>query len=526
MKAKKVLLTTLLVAAVGFSAACSNNGGNNGGNGNEGATATNKPAAETEKPADIVQLKAITMGTEPASGMDNFYKQLDELTIKDLGMTIRFDFIPWGDEKNQISRAIVAKEYDVYVGGGFSDFSAFAAKNAFADLTPLLEKTPALVEHYKGSLERVKLDGKVFGIPQYNKPGAGGQGVLYREDLRKEWGLPEIKNLATLEQYLYKAKEQFSGVPMINDKRFADNLWTMLAGDKYFTVTDPYTVASQSEPYKAISKFDTPEFKLVIEKAKQWYEDGIVDHDILAGQGNETSKTLELMKANQKPLEFNNHFGAVSSGYIGALKTAFPEQEFGWLDFTYDMFPNTVFLPRMSAATTTMISIGSHSKHAELALKFIEKAHTDQTYYNLLMFGVEGENYKLTDTGLNYEGIDDKNKKPGWTGLIDGYMQPEIAYPGEWQAFADKLTKTEGPALAEKNGPDPYEGFVFNSSELQAENASLETVKTQYIQPLSVGVTNNIDKDLAEVQKQLKGAGLEKYMTTLQAQLDAFSATK
>lgn len=522
MKVKKTLLTALLVAAVGVSAACSNSGGNN----SEGSAATNKPAAETEKPAEIVQLKAITMGTEPASGMDNFYKQLDEMTIKDLGITVRYDFIPWGDEKNQISRAIVAKEYDLYVGGAWSDFSSFASKNAFADLTPLLEKTPALVEHYKGALERVKLDGKVFGIPQFGKPGAGGQGVLYREDLRKQWGLPEIKDLATLEQYLYKAKDEFPGVAMINDKRFADNLWWMLAGGKYFTVADPYIVAAVNEPYKAINKFDTPEYKLVLEKAKQWYDDGIVDHDILAGQGNETSKTLELMKANQKPLEFNNHFYAVSGSYIGALKAAYPEQEFGWFDFLFDLYPETIFMPRLSPSTTTMISVGSHSKHAELALKFIEKAHTDQTYYNLIQFGVEGENYNMTDAGINYDGIDDKNRKPGWTGLADGYMQPTTTYPGEWQAIFDKFASTEGPANAEKNGSDPYEGFVFNSAELQVENASLETVRAQYIQPLSAGVTKNIDKDLAEVQKQLKGAGIEKYLLTIQAQLDTFAATK
>lgn len=174
--------------------------------------------------------------------------------------------------------------------------------------------------------------------------------MLYREDLRKQWGLPEIKDFASLEQYLYKAKDEFPGAPMINDKRFADNLWLMLASDKYYTVADPYIVAASNEPYKAINKFETPEYKPVVEKAKQWYDDGIVDHDILAGQGNETSITLELMKANQKPLEFNNHFGAISSSYVGALKAAYPERELGWFDFIFDMHPDTIFL--------TMISIG------------------------------------------------------------------------------------------------------------------------------------------------------------------------
>ena len=127
------------------------------------------------------------MGREPASGMDRFYQQLDALTIKDLGATIRFDFIPWGDEKNQISRAIASKEYDLYVGGAWSDFTSFVARNAFANLTPLLDQVPDLVSHYDGKLNSVMIHGRLFGIPQYNMPGGGGEGMLFREDLRKAW---------------------------------------------------------------------------------------------------------------------------------------------------------------------------------------------------------------------------------------------------------------------------------------------------------------------------------------------------
>ncbi|MFB4324078.1 hypothetical protein RB298_17205 [Priestia sp. BR_2] len=35
--------------------------------------------------------------------------------------------------------------------------------------------------------------------------------------------------------------------------------------------------------------------------------------EILAAQGNATGETLEWMKTDKKPLEFNNHFDAVSS---------------------------------------------------------------------------------------------------------------------------------------------------------------------------------------------------------------------
>ncbi|MRN55031.1 DUF3502 domain-containing protein [Paenibacillus monticola] len=505
---------------LGISTACSNSGNTNVG----GEPTKSGNTAATEAPKEIVELKAITMGSEPKSGLDNFYKQLDELTVKDLGIKVRFDFIPWGDEKNQISRAIAAKEYDLYVGGVWSNFTDFAAKNAFADLTPLLSKVPDLVEHYKGALDRVKIEGKVFGIPQYNKPGGGSEGMLYREDLRKKWGLPEINSLETAEQYLYKAKEEYQATPMLNDKRFANNLWTMIAGGKYLTVAAEYAVAPVDDPYKVISMYDTPEYKQVIEVAKKWYDDGIVDHDVLAAQGNATAETLELMKADQKPLEFNNHLGAVSSNYINPLKEALPDSEYGWYDYFLNNVPS--YMPKMSAGSMTFISVGANSQYVEQALKFIEKAHTDQTYYNLLSYGALDENYKVDAEGfINYDGIPTDNVKPAWTGLNDGYMNLEVNYPGEWKDIYDNI-QIEGAKLAEAGGTDPYEGFNFDTSSLATELSNLETVKTQYIQPLAVGMTNNIDGDLAKVQKQLKGAGFDAYLTELQKQVDAFVAAK
>lgn len=519
---KTVLSVVLLSSVVMMGVACSSD--------KKDTAASPAGSTASVQPDKIVELKAVSMGVEPASGLDNFYKQLDELTKKDLGATIRFTFIPWGDEKNQISRSIVAKEYDIYVGGAWSDFKNFALKNAYADLKPFLSKTPKLVEHYQGVLDRVTIDGKLFGIPQLAKAGgAGGEGMLYREDLRKKWGLPEIKDLATVEQYLYKAKQEFPDTPMINDKRVAENVWRMVAGGKYVTVSTLQgtilTVAPVSEPYKVISIYDTPEYKEVLNVVKKWYDDKIIAHDILAAQGNETSKTLELMKANKKPLEFNNHFGAVSSGYIPDLKSKQPEWEFGWFDYGI-MYPNTIFLPKHSVETSTMISVGAHSKNVETALKFIEKAHTDRTYFDLLMYGVLNENYKLNGESVSFEGIDPKNKKPAWTGLNDQYMNRVDKYPGEWQKVNDDL-QAQGAKLVSQLKPDPYEGFVFNTADLAAETSSMETVRTQYAQPLAVGmVKKSQEADLQTLVQQLKGAGYDKYISSLQKQLDEFAASK
>lgn len=519
----KASIVFLLVMSVVLSA-CGNANKNEGGSSASPSGSASASPSESAKPAEIVQLKGITMGNEPASGMDNFYKELDALTIPDLGATFRFDFIPWGDEKNQISRAIASKEYDLYVGGAWSDFATFASKNAFWDMTPYLQANPALGEHYKGQLDYFKIDGKVYGIPQFGPAGGGGDGFLYREDLRQQWGLPEVKDLATVEQYLYKAKDEFKDTPMINDKRAIDNVFWMLAGSKYLRIDSGYTWVPISDPYKAVSLYDTPEYRQALDIVAKWYADGIIDHDVLAQQGNATSETLELMKAGKKPLEFNNHFSPVSFTYVGEILQAIPDTKLGWFDYVFKNAPNYEGVPSVNG--TSSIQIGASSKHAVIAMKLIEKYHTDQTYYNLMQYGVKGENYQLDGAGyINYGGIPAENKKPGWTGGADGYRNLKTKFPGEWNDMYWKMQE-EGAAIAVKTGPSPLAGFAFNNANVTGELGNMETVKSQYIEPLAVGITKNIDADLKKVQDALKKAGLDKYLAELQTQLDAFKASK
>jgi hypothetical protein len=312
---------------------------------------------------------------------------------------------------------------------------------------------------------------------------------------------------------------------MIIDKRFGDVLWDVLTGGKYYILSS-YAVAEINNPYKVINKFETPEYVQLLHIVRKWYEDGIVDQDILAGQNNETTKTFELMKANRKPLEFNNYFGAVSGGYIEALHQLYPEQEFGWFDIQFDMYPQTIFLPIVSVDTSSLISIGSNSKYPEVALRFLEKAHTDPVYYNLLQYGVEGENYMLVDGTISYDGILDQNRKSGWTGLADGYMNLPVKYPDYWQPYVDKLYNKEGPALAMRNGISPYEGFQFDTTPVQSILDSMDSAKSQYIQPIAAGVSTDIAGDLSAAQEKLKDAGIDDYLSVLQKQLDIFAATR
>ncbi len=484
---------------------------------------------------NIITLKAFTMGNEPAGGLDTFYDELDALTVKDLGCKVRFDYIPWGDEKNKINLNIASGEYDLYVGGNFSDYKATAAKNAFLDLNPYLDQVPDLVAHYtevaKDALKMCEINGHLYGIPQFGKAeGGAGEGFIYREDLRQEWGLSEINSLETMEQYLYAAKadDRYKDTPLITDNRIWTSLWYMIAGAKYGQLDDNmYAWFAYDDPANAVYIFETPEFKTVCEYAMKWYGDGIIDHDILAAQGNEGTKGAELMKADKKPCETNTPFWSLSNNWIPGLYEAHPEWKLGFYDYLLNNpdFKNA-YIPDYSSATA--ISVAAQCKYPEIALKFIEKAHTERIYYDLLAYGVEGENYKMVDGVPSVEGIPQENIKPSWTGLYDGYMSYETkSVNPDWQVLSDKY-KDMGNKLLEESGyvASPKAGFTFDVSNLSAEIAAMETVKAQYMLPLANGITKDVDADIENVKSQYKTAGMENYLTELQKQWDVFNAAK
>lgn len=185
------------------------------------------PTDQEEGREAIVNFRAITLGNMPEKGMEEIYRQLDALTIPELNCTLRFEFIPWGNERSQLNIVTASGEYDFIPGGVFSDYRTLVYKNAFLDMNQYLDVVPALTEHYAiydvDTLKKCEIGGGLYGLPQFGQGEirSVGEGFFYREDLRREWGLPEIRDLETMEAYLYRAKQeaQYRDTPLVTDNR-------------------------------------------------------------------------------------------------------------------------------------------------------------------------------------------------------------------------------------------------------------------------------------------------------------------
>lgn len=497
-----------------------------GGCGQERGTEINP-----ENDAPVVNLKAIILGIAPASGMEELYSRLDALTIPELNCTLRFEYIPWGDERKQLNIAIASGEYDFIPGGVFSDYRTLVYKNAFLDLNDYLDQVPELQEHYaayrQDALRSCEINGGLYGIPQFSiGTRYADEGFFYREDLRKEWGLESITDLASMEAYLYRAKETqaYQSQPLITDNRIWTSLWLILSEGRYLEVDSmqetPFVVARADEPDVLINRMETPEFLEVVRYIRKWKEDGILAPNMLALSDNEGERGKRLMVSDQKPCETNAPFWTVSSNFVVELWEMHPEWEYSFFPYV----TNNLHWYQESIADASVISISSRTQYPETAVRLLEKIHTDQRYYDLLRYGVEGVHYRLTDGKLDYSEIANSNRF-GWTPVTDELLSYDVVHVDEqWYEETVKPYNEWQTVIGMQAETNPLDGFTREETGRNQIEAAMEEVKLKYFQPVLCGYQEDYEKALEEANEALYQAGFREYLDILQEQLDDYMA--
>lgn len=492
-------------------------------------TATKQEADSEAKADTYVTLRAITVGTMPENGMDEFYEELDDMT-EELGCHLRFDYIPWGDERSQINMAIASGEYDFISNGNFSDYYQQAAKGAFLNLNQYRDLVPDLFSHYEDYradfLTNLEWNGGLYGIPQFKSDSISdtGGGFFYRSDLLKDWNLPEVTDFESMQNYLYAAKAdpRYENASLITDNRVWTALWPIF-NKEYQEIesihTMPYAVVDATDGKTVVSRFETEEFRQILDVVHQWYQDGILNPGILASSDNEGMTALEMLLGDEKPCETNAPIWSVNDTYVPVLYEKHPEWEYGFFD--YDLYSGNITKTR-SGKELSCISVSAKCQNPEMAVKILEKLHTDQDFYNLISYGVEGIHYQKKDGEISHEEIASKDAFSYWVGSPDHTLElPKYIEYKQWAQVYTDLQKRQQEV--EKTAPDnPLIDFTWEDNGLKEIESRLEEVRKDYLLPLCCGVSDDIDADYQTAIDKLYEAGLQEYLNILQQQLDQY----
>ena len=182
-------------------------------------------SAETEPAIDIskeVVLKAYLLPDQP-TGAAAVYEELNKKLKADINCTVDLKFTGWTDWQNKYAMMLASGEpLDFIYSSNWANYAENASKSAFREIDmetvqKYMPKSYAAIN--KETWDDAKLNGKIYLIPSAHN-FFSAWGMLYREDLRKKYGVPEIKTIVDIPVLLEAVKKNDPGMIPFNMSKF------------------------------------------------------------------------------------------------------------------------------------------------------------------------------------------------------------------------------------------------------------------------------------------------------------------
>ncbi|WP_145321592.1 ABC transporter substrate-binding protein [Paenibacillus xylanexedens] len=499
------LLALVLVLSMALSA-CSGNGGNQDAGGSDSGSGGT---------TDEVTLKMILLGGKPVD-YDLVFGELNKKLKEKINTTLEVEFLDWSDWSQKYPLKFAANEnFDLVYTSSWAYYNDQAIKGGFKEITEdmLQQYAPQTwAEMPKVSWDQAKINDKLYMVPNNNLE-VTNKVVLYREDLRQKHNLPEINSLESYANYLKTIAANEQGITPFGAKGADGWRWheldqIALEQNNDFKVVDlriPLTYKLDDATGQVFNVYETPEFKELLGFYKDLSDNGAWSKNVVTNKND----IWQDMKAG-KVSSYAHNLGTTGFNLAEARRDT-PDMEFAIADIT----PENKKLGAIS--TQNGIAIHSTSKHAERALMVIDLLQNDQEIHDLSMYGITGTHYnpegedKFTPapSSGNYTGFSNW----GWNSYLN---RQDASYPKE----ADDIFNN----WQEDVYHYPLETFVFDDSKVKTEVANISNIMVRYGIPLEYGLVQDTEKGLADLNAQLKAAGIDKVQQEMQSQIDAFLA--
>ncbi|MFD2611304.1 DUF3502 domain-containing protein [Paenibacillus gansuensis] len=504
--------------------------GNNAGSGNKNSNA-DTPASTGNAAADSgsadtskeVELSILVPGDPPTNGtLEKVEAKWNDLFKQMINATVKLKWVGWTDWQTKYDLAMASGEaYDLIVVGDWLNFWANSKKGAYMNLEDLLPKAaPELWSEFKEDWPSVTNDGHITMIPETHYSQWTDQGIYYRGDWAKEFGITEpIKDFDTLGKYLQGIKDKKKGVIP----------YDVTAGTKY----EPYWGWVQSHTDALLMEMVPTGFlhlfwgKSYYEKYTAWspvFDQTFVDEAVMmkdwADKGYWRKDALNFTGDTRAELQEGKtgtdaHHSQTFRGLRATMDQKQPGSElqmFAYADTRGNLMTDS--------PVHGGFAVGANSKNPERALMALELIHNDPDIYRLFQYGIEGEQYVVKD-GLRAQpdGYDPAKSdffSNMWGARNDKNEIPsKNEYAGIYDMFKEKAAKAKRY---------PYASFVFDKTPVQAELSALSNVTSTMGPAIIWGKAGDPVKAVENFRKKLKAAGYDKVLAELQKQLDAYKA--
>ncbi|WP_026511617.1 ABC transporter substrate-binding protein [Butyrivibrio sp. LC3010] len=488
------------------------------------AAVTKDNSDEEYGDVDLSEHVTLTMylyGSESVAG-PQVMEKLNEKLTEDMNTSLEIKYIDWGDIATKYPLLWASGEYfDMAYASQEAPvtFNTLATQGSLYDLTDLLDKyAPVLKEKEEsaGNMDGITINGSVYGISSLSQ-GFNTYGFVYNKAYCDEWGIDYVTNLASMEAYC-DASVAHGMYPLNSNAELSVLLYRMLVAETGKWVDAPgipinqmYLVADYDDYENIIHPAFTEEFEKYVKLMDEWEKRGYWPSDILSS----TTGGKDQYKNGQ-----TTAYIAHMPDWTGSYGSVHGDLENQDIDAWHPAEDNNKVMVTNPSQDLTVIN--ANSKYPERCMMLIEKLMTDESYYDLFQYGIEGVQFE--------------NK--------EGYLERPEVYNDETDGFglaawafgnSDFTLKqhSEHPARYELKGKwmqnhikNPYDGFGYDSGNVSAELSAVANVNAELGNQLMLGKTDDVDSALEQYRSQLKSAGIDDIIEDVKTQLSTYIASK
>ncbi|WP_244163163.1 ABC transporter substrate-binding protein [Paenibacillus pectinilyticus] len=461
------------------------------------------PTAATLAPVKLKWVLRIPVQKEGEAVLTEVNKILKEK----INATLDIQFIEAAAYAEKTKLMIAAGEdFDIMFTAAGYNFYDNVAKGAFVPMDELLTKyAPKAYAQIPPSFwNAMKVNNKVYGFPNY-QIAARQSAFNFRKDIVDKYSIDvnAMKKMEDLEPAFAKMKAGESADKFIFNPGNALATLDVMNYMKLETLGSdgsPGAIEAVGSDYKVINQFEHPAFVNFVKLMKNWSEKGYINKDLAL-----VKDPTELLKS-----------GKILSSGLGTYKPGVEAETKA--RYNYDAAFGTMTDPLVTtgSVTGTMQAISRTSKNPERAMMFLELMNTDKQLYNMVLYGLEGKNYKKTGDN-SIELIPDSGYATNVAWMLGDQLNAYLL-PGVATDIPQKTDQLNKSAKASR-----IMGFSFDAEPVKAELAQAKTVTDKYLLGLAYGMMD-VDSTLATMNKELKAAGMDKIIAEKQKQLDAWVA--
>ncbi len=485
--------------------------------------------APQDNMARHVKITYLTIGNPPANNatrevLDELNKVLREKANAELELI----YVPWKDYMLNYNRMLSNKGTILDLVGTASDWLEAwpnVQRGAFMPLSvPMLRKNCPYTfssvsdEHW----DACSFNGRIYLIPEDNYSQWINHGFMYRGDWAKKAGLengiqcwedvlPYCRYVRENEgiEYPFKCQATRSiAITLSNGYIFSKSRFIPLDGVLAnlmfgFSSDDAERIYS---PY-----YEGDELLAFAKLMKEWSKAKVWPSDVVSGY--DWNNREEFING-RTALECH-HTDTFYSIVGPKLKANFPDADCSFFWFGKES-GNLV----RTSVTHGAMAIYSKSKHPERALKVYDLLRNDPECYYLMNYGIRGKQYVIRDDGFrsypeSYKPERDSFATNFWWGRND--MLEVRTSENLWDKYDELVAEYNQVALEY-----PYPAIIWNFSDVSSKLEQIDAVWNKFMIPLCFGCIGDEEAFVDEFRRELKAAGVEDVILSLQSQLDRY----